>query len=250
MYDYFLGGKDNYAVDRAAAEEVLSVLPEARRASWENRRFLQRAVRLLAGEFGIDQFVDIGTGLPTQGNVHEIAQEENLAARTVYVDYDPVVLVHARAILAKAGGPQTSVVEGDLRDPADILKGIEACHQIDFDRPVAILLVAVLHFITESDDPRQIIAQLRDAMAPGSHLVISHATAESRPTVVSRVEQVYDKVSAPIVVRTHAEITELFEGFELLDPGLVYVRQWRSDELGADHDPRGSLSLAGVGCKK
>lgn len=248
MYDYFLGGKDNYAIDRAAGDKVLAVLPEARTASWENRGFLQRAVRFLAMR-GVRQFIDIGTGLPTRGHVHEVAQDEAPSSRVVYVDNDPVVLAHARALLQKPGGPNVSVVEGDLREPEKIFADPAVRAQIDFDRPVAVLVVAVLHFVSDAEDPHGVVDRIRAGLAPGSYLVLSHGTAESRPELVSPVTDVYQHVNSSIFARSRAEIAGMLDGFELVEPGLTYVRQWRAGSGVSDLDPEGSLSLAAVGRK-
>jgi len=244
MYDYYLGGKDNYAADRVAAEAILQILPEVRDASWDNRKFLQRAVRHLVEERHIRQFIDIGTGLPTQGSVHEVVQRTAPDARVVYLDNDPVVLSHARALLASNHHSKVSVIHGDLRDPTRIIRDLSEL--IDFDQPVAILLVAILHFITDDDDPRAILAQLRAAMTPDSHLVLSHATSASRPHAITEVTQLYQHTTAPITFRTHSQILKLFDGFELLDPGLAYVQQWRNPAHQPNFDPTSSLSLAGV----
>ena len=176
MYDFWLGGHDNFAVDRAAALTVSEAAPEMKLMAVENRKFLRRAVRYLAAEAGIAQFLDIGTGLPTQGNVHQVAQQVNPDARVVYVDNDPMVLAHSRAL--KTGG-NTAVIEADLRNPVSILDHPRTRALIDFSQPLAVLLVAVLHFIGGSDDPYAIVGSIRDALPPGSYLVISHATAES-----------------------------------------------------------------------
>ncbi|WP_406313166.1 SAM-dependent methyltransferase [Streptosporangium sp. NBC_01639] len=247
LYDYYLGGKDNFAADRAAAEEILSVAPELRRAARENRAFLGRAVRLAAAA-GIGQFLDIGTGLPTRGNVHEVAHQVSPDARIAYVDNDPIVLVHARALLRGNRG-QVTVVPGDLRQPEEILKSHEIRDHLDFSAPMAVLLVAVMHFITESDDPRHIMATLRDAMPSGSYLILSHGTRESRAEAADRGTKVYERANSPLVLRTRQEILDLFDGFELLDPGLVWLPEWRPDGVPPPGDPSQALILCGVGKK-
>ncbi|MFI6601305.1 SAM-dependent methyltransferase [Nonomuraea sp. NPDC050536] len=219
MYDYYLGGKDNFASDREAAEQVLAIVPATRDAARENRAFMQRAVRYLA-ERGIRQFLDIGTGLPTQGNVHEVAGED---ARVVYVDNDPIVLTHARALLA--GSRDVDVVQGDLRDPAAIM---DEAKLIDFSEPVAVLVVAVLHFVQDSDDPARLIGLLKERMAPGSHLVLSHA-CPNRPVESDDISHVYDAATSGIRLRTRAEILPLFDGLELVEPGLANVAEWRPE---------------------
>ncbi|MFG1702829.1 SAM-dependent methyltransferase [Nonomuraea sp. M3C6] len=248
LYDYYLGGKDHFPADREAAEKILEVAPELRAAARANRAFLGRAVRFLA-KAGITQFLDIGTGLPTQGNVHEVAGKVAPGAQVVYVDRDPVVLVHARALLAGQG--DTTVVEGDLREPDAILKNPEVTRTIDFSRPVGVLLVAIMHFIAESDRPQEIIASLREVMAPGSYLVMSHGTSDARAAAVSKGTEVYQSASARLTLRSRDRVLELFEGFELVDPGLVWLPEWRPDQADIDFidSPESSLILCGVGRK-
>jgi hypothetical protein len=229
MYDFWLGGKDHFAVDRAAALQVSEAAPELRMMALENRKFLRRAVRYLAAEAGIVQFLDIGTGLPTQGNVHQVAQQVNPGARVVYADDDPIVLAHSRAL--KAGG-NTAVIDADLRDPAAIVSHPRALELIDFRQPVAVLLVAVLHFIGPGDDPYGIVGLLREAMAPGSYLVVSHALKGIlRGALASKVEEQYRKNVAPgSTLRDRDEILRFFTGLDLVEPGLVRVPDWRPDE--------------------
>ncbi len=227
IYDALLGGKDNFPADRAAAHAILNVAPQARQGASENRAFLQRAVRFLAAEAGIGQFLDIGTGLPTQGNVHQVAHAVTADARVVYVDHDPVVHAHADALLANH--TTTIAVLADLREPEAILGHPQVRRLLDFTRPVAVLLVAVVHFIRDEEDPAGIVAKLRDAMAPGSYLVLSHATADFHPELAAKVTEVYRQASAPLVPRTGSEIRRLFEGFELVAPGLVEPAAWRPD---------------------
>lgn len=230
VYDYLLGGKDNFPVDKAIAEEALAVAPELRVMARENRAFLRRAVRFLAGEARVRQFLDIGTGLPTQGNVHEVARELDPDTRVVYADADPVVLVHGRALLAKAA--KATIIQADLRRPQDLLDDPEVRAFIDFSEPVAVLLVAVLHAITDAEDPVGIVSQLRDVMAPGSYLVVSHSSAEGLAEVSARVGAVLGR-AAPWVPRTRAEVLRFFDGFELVEPGLVNAPQWRPDASDA-----------------
>lgn len=228
LYDFYLGGKDNYAADRAAAKQVLRVAPEVRVMARENRAFLRRAVRFLVGEAGIDQIVDIGTGIPTAGNVHQVAGEIAPGTRVVYVDNDPIVHVHANALLTGTGA--TSIVLADLREPEVILAHPRVRELIDFSRPVALLLVAILHFITDAEDPAGILAAFRDALVPGSYLVLSHGTADFHaPETVGQAAAVYERATAPLVLRGHAQISALFDGFPLVDPGLVQVPLWRPD---------------------
>jgi hypothetical protein len=227
IYDALLGGKDHYPVDRAAAQAILKAAPQAREGAWENRGFLQRAVRHLA-QAGIRQFLDIGTGLPTQGNVHEIAQAISPDARVAYVDNDPMAHTHANALLTN-NRPTTVAVLADLRQPQAILDHPQVRQLLDLTRPVGVLLVAVLHFIRSEEDPAGIVARLRDAMAPGSYLVISHATGDFHPQAGAKVTQVYRHASAPLVLRTREAIERFFDGFDLVQPGLVQPAAWRPD---------------------
>ncbi|GAA4193730.1 SAM-dependent methyltransferase [Streptosporangium oxazolinicum] len=245
MYDYYLGGKDNFPVDREAAEKALRIAPEIRPSARSNRAFLGRAVGFLA-ESGIDQFLDIGAGLPTQNNVHQVAP----GARVVYVDNDPTVLVHGRAILGK--NQNVTIVEGDVRRPREILEHPDVRAAIDFDRPVGILLLAIMHFVPDEDDPLGILATLRGAMAPGSYLVLSHGAADARPKVADGVGKVYTRASSRFVTRTGKEIIRLFEGFDVIEPGVVNLPEWRPAP-GTDapyqpyRDSTASYFLGGVG---
>ncbi|MCW3817608.1 SAM-dependent methyltransferase [Micromonospora sp. DR5-3] len=247
MYDYYLGGRNNFAADRRAANKVIAAAPEVILMARENRGFIQRTVRFLARDAGIRQFLDIGSGLPTQGSVHEIAQAEAPDARVVYVDNDPQVLARSRA-LAPTEGKTTSVITADLRDPDAILNHPETRAQIDFDQPMAILLVAVLHFIDDEADPYGIVARLRDAMAPGSYLVINHATADPRPDNAGGAAEVYKNTKYPATHRTRDQIERFFDGAPLIDPGLVFVPEWRPD-IETDIAPEEVWILGGVGRK-
>ena len=231
MYDYWLGGQDHFAADRAAALAVSEVAPEARLMAVENRKFLRRAVRYLAADAAITQFLDIGTGLPTQGNVHQVAQAISPGARVVYVDNDPMVLAHSRAL--KTGG-NTVVIEADLREPQAILDHAGTRRLIDFSRPLAVLFVAVLHFISEADDPSAVIAALREAVPPGSFLVLSHVTGDIRPETAARAAAHYKKVTSGATLRSRDEILRFFTGMDLIDPGLVQVPYWRPDDEPSD----------------
>jgi SAM-dependent methyltransferase len=230
MYDYYLGGTDNFPVDRAAAEEVLRVAPPIRPTALENRAFLGRAVRYLTGEARIRQFVDVGSGLPTRRNVHEVAHEIAPDARVAYVDNDPVVLAHSRALLVPASNAITLC--GDLRDPAGIIGHHKLTGFIDWNQPVALLLVAILHFIADEDLSR-ILTSVRRAMAPGSHLVVSHIHHEGQGDVAAQVSATYDTASAPVIMRSRSQITELFDGFDLIEPGVVSLPDWRPDRATA-----------------
>ncbi|WP_214107800.1 SAM-dependent methyltransferase [Acrocarpospora catenulata] len=228
MYNYYLGGKDNFAADRAAAEQVFKVAPETRELARQNRAFLRRALRHVMAESGVRQFLDIGTGLPTEGNVHEIVHTRHPRAAVAYVDNDPVVLAHARAILTRS--PNTVAVRGDLRRPLELLGDPELRRLIDMSQPVVVLLVSVLHFLTEDDKPGAVIAQLRESMAPGSYLILSHVTAAERAQNAQQGADVYRNANASITLRSRQQIEEYFDGFDLLSPGLVKLSEWRPDE--------------------
>ncbi len=235
MYDYYLGGKDNYGPDRVAAERVLREVPDAPLIATANRAFLGDTVRFLAGEVGIGQFLDIGSGLPTRDNVHEVAQRTRPSAEVIYVDHDPVVLVHARALLAR--NPRTHALWGDLRSPELVVEA--AGRFLDLSRPVAVLLVAVLHFVSDEHDPHGIVATLMDAVAPGSYLVISHG--ESTPEAV-RAATAYDNANAQVTLRSRDEIARFFEGLELVGPGVVRLPRWRPGSV-CETDPRQVVSI-------
>ncbi|HKT01261.1 MAG TPA: SAM-dependent methyltransferase [Rugosimonospora sp.] len=251
MYDYYLGGKDNFAADREAAEQALRVAPELRQGAAEVRKYLARAVRFLVGA-GVRQFIDIGCGLPTQGNVHEIAQSLAPDARVAYADNDPVVIAHAQALLAT--NPLTRVVRADVRAPEGLLADPEVRGLIDFTRPVAFLLVAVLHVITDDEVVLRAVRVLREAMAPGSYLVIGHAVADIRPAVTARLAQLYQDTTETTGprranLRTKAEVEPYFDGMEMVDPGLVYITEWRPDPDDPWPGPQPLWSLGGVGRK-
>jgi S-adenosyl methyltransferase len=248
IYDYWLGGKDNFEADRVAAEQVLAQMPGQRRSALENRRFLRRAVRFLAGEAGIDQFLDIGVGLPTQGAVHEVAHEVNPNARVAYVDYDPVVVSHGNVLLAT---PDLSVVvQEDVRRPRELLANPVIREHLDFSRPIGLIILAVLHFVPEEDDPAAITAQLRAALAPGSYLVITHICEDLLPDMAAarRAMDVYEQASERILPRGTEQIRGFFGDFELVEPGLVAKHAWRPVTGVALADPS-DISLGGVARK-
>ena len=234
IYDYFLGGKDNFPADREAAETALRAVPEARAMARANRAFLGRAVRQLA-EAGITQFLDIGTGIPSPGNTGAVAREIHPAARVVYVDYDPIVAAHSRALLSGADPALTAVVQADIREPASILGHDAVRTVLDFEQPVGVLMVAVLHFVQDADDPAALVAAFRDAVVPGSHLVISHGTDDFETERAQAGTRGWNNASSQIVLRSHATVSGLFDGLELLDPGVVQLPWWRPDaEVAAD----------------
>src|SRR6185312_9179125 len=250
VYDYMLGGTHNFAADQAVGRMITAVEPNARAIARANRAFLGRAVRFLAGA-GIRQFLDIGSGIPTEGNVHEVAEQAAPGSRVVYVDVDPVAIAHSTALLAGKGN--AVIVEGDVREPEKILADDRVSGLIDFSQPAGLLLVAVLHFITDAENPARIVATLRDALAPGSYLVLSHGTTEDRPTVARAAEKVYDQaVAAPLRMRSRAELLPLFEGFELIEPGLVPIPHWRPEPGDPDAADTGRFwgGLAGVAQKR
>jgi hypothetical protein len=237
IYDYLLGGKDNYPADRDVAEQVVAIAPVTRDVVRDNRAFLRRVVRFLTQEAGIRQFIDLGSGLPTHGNVHEVAQAIAPDARVVYVDNDAMVVTHSRALLAD---DKTLAIQADLREPDAILGHPEVRGLIDFDQPIALLLVAILHFIPDDQDPLGIVGRFRDALPTGSHLAISHSTRDVpvRPDMSAaemaemgaRVERLYQLTTAALVTRTRAQVEPFFDGFDLLDPGLVEIQLWRPDD--------------------
>ncbi|WP_433442666.1 SAM-dependent methyltransferase [Nonomuraea sp. CA-141351] len=227
MYDYFLGGKDNFQADRDLADRVLSFLPETRDGTRENRALIGRFVRYLC-EQGITQFLDLGSGLPAQENVHEVALRHAPDARVVYVDNDPVVATHGRALLADP--ERVAMVLGDVRRPKEILSSPEVRTLLDFDRPVAVLMMFILHLIRDEDDPHGFVAAYRDALAPGSYLAISHVGSDSHTSVTDRVSQFYEAANMPFRPRPGEEISAFFGDFEFIPPG--YLANGVGPELG------------------
>ncbi len=246
IYNYVLGGKDNYAADRAVAEAWTQIYPDLAFAMRANRAFLGRVVRYLAGEAGIRQFLDIGTGIPAPGNTHEVAQAIAPETRVVYVDYDPIVLAHARALLTSSAG-SIEYIDADLRDTGTILE--QASQFLDFGKPVAITLLAILHAIPDSDDPHAIVARLLDAVPPGSFLAVSHLGADLLGASRDAIEDVTDRmVQQKMANRTREEVARFFAGTDLVEPGLVPVEDWRPDP-GSGASGRSSL-WCGVGRKR
>ncbi|MET9960750.1 SAM-dependent methyltransferase [Streptomyces sp. NPDC006326] len=255
IYDYYLGGSHNFEVDRQAARRAMEFMPGLPKIMQANRAFMRRAVRYAVAQ-GVTQFLDIGSGIPTFGNVHEIAQAASPDARVVYVDHDPVAVAHSQAVLA--GNDHAGVVAADLRKPRDILAAPEVSRLLDLDRPVALLLVAVLHFLEDADDPYAAVAELRDALAPGSLLVLTHASYEGIPLseeVAGGAVGVYRDIRNPLVMRSSGQIARFFDGFELIEPGVVSMPNWRPDgseepEDGeAPEDPYAFSGFGGVGRK-
>ncbi|MEU5513513.1 SAM-dependent methyltransferase [Streptomyces griseoaurantiacus] len=234
MYDYFLGGKDNYEVDQEAAEQFIKAAPEVRDGVRANRYFMHRAVRHVVAEGGVRQILDIGTGLPTEPNVHQIARAVAPETRVAYVDNDPIVSAHSRALMDQ---DDTSVVLADLRDPRGVLDHPEVRRVIDFDRPVAVLLVAIVHFLSEAQDPDGIVATLRDALPTGSYLVLSHATGDLHEDHREDAAAIYRRATASMNLRPHSRILDFFGDFTLVEPGLVTVPDWRPDKPAKDGAP-------------
>lgn len=237
LYDYYLGGKDNFPVDREAAEKVIAAAPEAPLMARENRGFMHRAVGHLTSEGGIRQFLDIGTGIPTSPNLHEVAQGTAPDARVVYTDNDPIVLVHARALLAGTPQGRIAYLDADVRDPVGILASSEVRDCLDLTQPVALCLVSILHFIADDDDPYGIVRTLVDALAPGSYLVLSHATTDTQARGVSDVVSTYGRSSSSLTVRSNSQIMAFFDGLDMLEPGLTLVPAWRpAGDLPKGHE--------------
>lgn len=246
IYDFLLGGKENNDDDRRAAQQLLENIPDAAVAAWDNREFLGRAVRFLAEEAGIRQFIDIGTGLPTRGNVHAVAQQFAPDARVVYVDYDPDVIAHAQKLLRQ--NQNVVAIEGDLRRPEQILANPALRSLVSLSEPVALFLVAVLHFIRDDENPYSIVDSLKRAIPPKSYLVLSHVTTDDiAPDAARQVEKLYERTSAPGVARSRAEIVRFFDGLELIPPGLVNVASWRADWMTTE--PGRTIFYAGLGSK-
>ena len=247
VYDYFLGGAHNFAADRDLAHQILEVIPTMVTNVQANRAFLHRAVAYLLSQ-GVRQFIDIGSGIPTVGNVHETAQQIAPDTKVLYVDHDPVAVAHSELILGDH--PTVRILQADLRRPADILDSPQLKQLIDLTQPVALLMVAVLHFIPDTDQPHALIDQFRQALPDGSYLVISHATNDGRPAEADAAARLYRNAADQLVVRSHAEVTTLFEGWDLVEPGVVWVPEWHPtwpDEVGPN--PSASYVHAGLARK-
>lgn len=253
MYDYYLGGHHNFPVDRAAAERMVALAPDIPLIAQANRAFLRRVVTFLV-EQGVTQFLDLGSGIPTVGNVHQVAQATHPDARVVYVDIDPVAVTHSAALLE--GNPTATVIQADARRPETILGHPEVRRLLDFDRPVAVLMVAFLHFVAENAEAEHLVRGLRDAVAPGSYIVISHALAEAAesiaPEAAEEGTEVYRRSSNPVTLRRRDEVARFFDGLELVEPGLVDTPLWRPE--GPDdvflNEPARAAAVAGVGRKE
>ncbi|WP_229399565.1 SAM-dependent methyltransferase [Micromonospora okii] len=245
-YNYWLGGKDHFAVDRHSGDQIAAVYPAIRTLARENRAFLRRAVRHLAAEAGIRQFLDIGTGIPTADNTHEVAQAVAPESRVLYVDNDPMVLVHARALLTSSAGGVTAYLDADLRDPESILGADELRATLDLSRPVGLILAAVAHFLTDADRPHEAVARLVEALPSGSYLALSHVTTDFIPAeIVARMtaEVAAGRMRQDGVPRSRAEFARFFAGLELVEPGIVPVTRWRPE---VPESERPSLAEASV----
>lgn len=244
LYDYYLGGAHNFAVDRAFAEQSMKLLPTDELVQ-HSRAFLRRAVRLCVAE-GIRQFLDLGSGIPTAGNVHEVAQQADPTCRVVYVDNEPATVAHGRTMLRD--NPGAAIVEADIRDADAVLASAECRAMLDLTKPVAVLMVAILPYLVEADRPAEVVAAYRDAIAPGSYLVFTHLTDDVQPELVEKLLEVATGTRTPIVARSKAEIESLLEGFDLLEPGLVMSTRWRREdgpETGVE-----SVAYGAVGVKR
>ena len=247
VYDYYLGGAHNFAVDREMAEQAIGLWPDLPLIMQANRAFLRRAVRFCV-DAGIRQFLDLGSGIPTAGNVHEVAQAAVPDARVVYVDSDPVAVAYSRSILAE--NPLTAAVQADLRKPEQVLDSPEVRSLLNFDEPIAVMMVAVLHFVSDSDDPAAIVAGYREVMAPGSYLAVSHASQDGQPEQAGEHQDLYRRTPTPMTMRTKPQVTALFEGFDVVAPGVVFLPLWRPVSLDdVDEHPERFSGLAAVGRK-
>ncbi|MFC7339933.1 SAM-dependent methyltransferase [Saccharopolyspora griseoalba] len=246
MYDYYLGGSHNFEADRAAAERVLALVPETRTFARENRAFLQRVVRYLVARAGVTQFLDLGSGIPTVGNVHEIAQGLQPESRVVYVDHEPVAVAQSQRMLT--GNDQATAIQGDLRHPDRVLHHPEVHRLLDFSRPVAVLTISVFPFVADVDDPVGIISAYREACAPGSYLALSHGlTLDYWPDATAEVIETYKSSTHPLHPRTPEQITALFAGYQLVEPGVVFTSAWHPDHPLTDEQARESRGMAGLG---
>ena len=250
VYDFLLGGKDNFAADRAVAEASIKANPEVRASAVENRSFLARAIRYLAGEAGIRQFLDIGAGLPTSPNVHEVAQAIAPESRVIYVDHDPIVLTHGRALLTSKPEGKTVYLDADLRDLDTILLSQAVREVLDLSQPVGLLLLAVMHFIPDSDEPYALVRRLVDWLPSGSYLVLSHLTPDFDPETWTTIPAVLAKGGVIMHVRSRAEVEPFFDGLELIEPGVQVVSRWRPDADPADLPDDGAVSVYGGVARK
>lgn len=248
VYDYWLGGKDNFAADRALGDAIMAAVPTIQVMARANRAFLGRAVSYLAAEAGIRQFLDIGTGIPTVGNTHEVAQQVAPEARVLYVDNDPIVLAHARALMTSHHAGATAFIEADLREPQKILADPALAETLDLSRPVALMLVAVLMYFRDSEDPQGMVSALVDALPSGSYLAVTHPTADFDAEAMAGAVAAAEHGGITLVPRSRVQTEAFFTGLELVEPGVVPVLAWRPDP-GSQADPRSAYYYAGVGRK-
>jgi hypothetical protein len=250
IYDYLLGGKDHFAIDRETAEKGIKLIPTGRTAARENRTFLGRAVSYLVAEAGIRQFLDIGTGLPSANNVHEVAQAEAPESRVVYVDNDPIVLAHARALLTSTPQGRSAYIEADLGEPETILGAPALAATLDMTKPVALMLVGLLHFVPDEQDPARAVATLVDALPPGSYVTVSHGSPEFNPEAAAAWSRTWRDSGVPFQLRTTDEVADLaFRGLDLVEPGLVVVSEWRPQGAGPRPLPAEVAVVGGVAGK-
>jgi len=248
MYDYWLGGSHNFTPDRAVADQIQQAMPAVRDAVRVNRSFLRRVVRFMV-DSGVRQFLDIGSGIPTVGNVHEIAQRADPACRVVYVDKESVAVAHSELLLA--GNDRTAVIQANLRDVADILNHPQTQRVLDFDQPIGLLMMLLVHFVPDAWDPVSILARYRDRLAPGSYLALSHVTDDGNLAGMTEATQFYQNTPEPLYLRSHEQVLRLFTGYELVEPGLVGCGLWRPSGPGdtSDNDGMNTVFYGGVGRK-
>ncbi len=246
IYDYILGGKDYYPIDKQAGDAALEVWPALRTHMQAGRSFMHRAVRYLAAEKGIRQFLDIGTGIPTRPNLHEVAQQVDPGARIVYVDNDPIVLVHAEALMVSAGEGRTDFVLADMRDPEAILSSPEVERTLNLNEPVGLTLVSVVHFILDDDEAYRVVKRLVGAMPAGSYVAITVATDDFNPVVLAGVSREYESRGEPLVFRTRAQAERFVDGLELEEPGLVQMHKWRPEPGTIDHVNDEDIAMYGA----
>ncbi|MEU9383898.1 SAM-dependent methyltransferase [Streptomyces sp. NPDC048279] len=248
MYDYYLGGKDHFEVDTHAAETVASAYPGIFVCARENRAFMHRATRVLAREHGIRQWLDIGTGIPTEPNLHQVAQSVVPEARVVYADSDPLVLKYAERLMRSTTQGRTTYIEADVNDPQTLLDAPELAEVLDLRQPVALSLNALMHFVTDAQDPYGIVSRLLDVLPSGSALALSHCTPDFAPDTWQKVTDIYNNAGTPVQFRSRADVARFFEGLELLDPGVSVGHRWRPDQEPGATDAEVSL-WTGVGIK-
>ncbi|HEX6338992.1 MAG TPA: SAM-dependent methyltransferase [Jiangellaceae bacterium] len=247
VYDYWLGGKDNFAADRALGDAMIQAIPSLPEMARANRAFLARAVRYLVEEAGVRQFLDIGTGIPTAGNVHEIAQQIAPESRVLYVDHDPIVLAHARALMTSTPEGRTEFIMADIQEPEAILAAPELAKTIDFDQPVALMLVAILMYFHDDEGVYDWVATLVDALPSGSYVTITHPTGDFNPAAMRGAVTAATQAGITLVPRSKAQVERFFEGLEIVEPGVVPVLAWQPDEL--IDDPESAWYWAGIGRK-